>query len=78
VIDRRTFLAGTGAVLLAVPLGAEAQQAAKIYKIGILTADSPRIKIVRQRTGLDLLPNLPDPQKGQLESVVAPDLWASN
>jgi putative ABC transport system substrate-binding protein len=39
VIDRRTFLAGTGAVLLAVPLAAEAQQAGKIYKIGILTAD---------------------------------------
>ena len=28
-MDRRTFLAGTGAVLLAAPLAAEAQQAAK-------------------------------------------------
>jgi hypothetical protein len=28
VIERRTFLAGTGAVLLAVPLAVEAQQAA--------------------------------------------------
>jgi putative ABC transport system substrate-binding protein len=36
VIDRRTFLAGTGAVLLAVPLAAEAQQAGKAYRIGIL------------------------------------------
>jgi hypothetical protein len=27
MIDRRAFLAGTGAVLLAAPLGAEAQQA---------------------------------------------------
>jgi hypothetical protein len=29
VIDRRTFLAGTGAVLLAAPLVGEAQQAAE-------------------------------------------------
>ena len=36
MIDRRTFLAGTGAVLLAAPLAAEAQQAWKIYRIGIL------------------------------------------
>jgi len=33
VIDRRTFLAGTGAVLLAAPLAAEAQQAGKVYRI---------------------------------------------
>jgi putative tryptophan/tyrosine transport system substrate-binding protein len=36
VIDRRTFLAGTGAVLLAAPLAAEAQQAGKVYRIGLL------------------------------------------
>jgi putative ABC transport system substrate-binding protein len=36
VIDRRTFLAGTGAVLLAAPLAAGAQQAGKVYRIGIL------------------------------------------
>jgi ABC-type uncharacterized transport system substrate-binding protein len=36
VIDRRTFLAGTGAVLLAAPFAAEAQSGAKIPKIGIL------------------------------------------
>jgi len=30
VIDRRTFLAGTGAVLLATPLAAEAQPAGKV------------------------------------------------
>jgi putative ABC transport system substrate-binding protein len=35
VINRRTFLAGTGAVLLAAPLAA-AQQARKVYKIGYL------------------------------------------
>jgi putative ABC transport system substrate-binding protein len=38
VIDRRTFLAGTGAVLLAAPLAVEAQRARKVYKIGFLFA----------------------------------------
>ena len=37
MIDRRTFLAGTGAVLLAAPLAAEAQQAGKVYRIGFLS-----------------------------------------
>jgi hypothetical protein len=36
VIDRRTFLAGTGAVLLAAPLAAEAQQAGTVRQIGSL------------------------------------------
>jgi len=36
VIDRRTFLAGTGAVLLAAPLATEAQQLGKVYRVGIL------------------------------------------
>jgi putative ABC transport system substrate-binding protein len=36
VINRRTFLAGSGAVLLAAPFAAEAQQAAKIARIGWL------------------------------------------
>jgi putative ABC transport system substrate-binding protein len=36
VIDRRTFLAGTGTVLLAAPLGVEAQQAGKVWRIGSL------------------------------------------
>jgi putative ABC transport system substrate-binding protein len=40
VIDRRTFLAGTGAVLLAAPLAAEAQQA-KVYRVGLLSQSSP-------------------------------------
>jgi hypothetical protein len=35
-MDRRTFLAGTGAVLLAAPLTAEGQQAGRVYRIGIL------------------------------------------
>jgi putative tryptophan/tyrosine transport system substrate-binding protein len=37
-MERRTFLAGTGAVLLAAPLAAEAQQAGKVYKIGYLSS----------------------------------------
>jgi putative ABC transport system substrate-binding protein len=41
LIDRRTFLVGTGAVLLAAPLAAEAQQAGKIPKIGYLSGFSP-------------------------------------
>jgi putative ABC transport system substrate-binding protein len=36
-MNRRAFLAGTGAVLLAAPLAAEAQ-AAKVHKIGLLPA----------------------------------------
>jgi hypothetical protein len=39
-MNRRTFLAGTGAVLLAGPLATEAQQAKKVWRVGILsTAD---------------------------------------
>src|ERR1700730_1763510 len=40
MIDRRTFLAGTGAALLAVPLAAEAQQTGRIYRIGWLSPPS--------------------------------------
>jgi len=40
VIDRRTFLAGTGAMLLTAPLAAEAQQAGKVHRIGLLTWDT--------------------------------------
>jgi putative ABC transport system substrate-binding protein len=36
LIDRRTFLAGAGAALLATPLVAEAQQADKVARIGYL------------------------------------------
>ena len=35
-MDRRTFLAGTGAVLLAAPLAAGAQQPGKVYRVGFL------------------------------------------
>jgi putative ABC transport system substrate-binding protein len=37
MIARRTFLAGTGAVLLAAPLSAQAQQTGKVYRIGYLS-----------------------------------------
>ena len=36
-MDRRTFLAGTGAVLLATPLAAEAQQTNKVYRVGLVS-----------------------------------------
>jgi putative ABC transport system substrate-binding protein len=39
-MERRTFLAGTGAVLLAAPLAAKAQQAGKVARIGVLGTKS--------------------------------------
>jgi putative tryptophan/tyrosine transport system substrate-binding protein len=42
VIDRRTFLAGTGAVFLAAPLAVEAQQTGKVWRIGILAPGIPQ------------------------------------
>jgi putative ABC transport system substrate-binding protein len=48
MIDRRTFLAGTSAVLLAAPLGAEAQQASGVPRLGWLSPAS----------AVDGLPNL--------------------
>ena len=47
-MERRTFLAGTGAVLLAAPLAAEAQQAGKVYTLGIL---SPNLSPPPERRG---------------------------
>jgi ABC-type uncharacterized transport system substrate-binding protein len=40
-VNRRTFLAGTGAVLLAAPLAAEGQQAVTIPRIGLLGDATP-------------------------------------
>jgi putative tryptophan/tyrosine transport system substrate-binding protein len=48
VIDRRTFLAGTGAVLLAAPLDTEAQQAAKVPRIGFLAGNLAAIPHLRE------------------------------
>ena len=39
-MDRRMFLAGAAAVL-ATPLAAEAQQAAKVYRIGVILTSAP-------------------------------------
>ena len=36
MMHRRTFLTGTGAVLLAAPFTADAQQAGKVWRIGVL------------------------------------------
>ena len=41
MIDRRTFLAGTGAALLAAPLVAEAQPAGNVSRIGFLFYGAP-------------------------------------
>jgi len=48
LIDRRTFLAGTGAVLLTAPLAAEAQQqaAGRVPRIGFLIQGEPSAPIV--------------------------------
>jgi ABC-type uncharacterized transport system substrate-binding protein len=48
-VDRRTFLAGTGAMIVAAPLTAEAQQAGKVYRIGVLhlTPDLSRMEAFR-------------------------------
>ena len=40
MIDRRTFLAGTGTVLLAAPLTAEAQTTRNVQRIGYLSVTS--------------------------------------
>ena len=40
-MDRRTFLAGTGAMLLSAPLAAEARQAGRVYRIGIDPGECP-------------------------------------
>jgi putative tryptophan/tyrosine transport system substrate-binding protein len=45
VIDRRTFLAGTGAVLLAGPFTAAAQQA-RVYRVGVVLQGGPYLGAV--------------------------------
>jgi len=41
-MGRRTFLAGTGAVFLAAPLTAKAQQAGKMVRVGSLIVGPPQ------------------------------------
>jgi putative ABC transport system substrate-binding protein len=62
-MDRRTFLAGTGAVLLAAPLAAEGQQGGKAYQIGFLPAGASlahRRQLDALREGLRALGYVPD------------------
>src|SRR5215813_3650960 len=42
VIDRRAFITTVGASLLAAPLAIQAQQAGKVWWIGVLTTGDPR------------------------------------
>jgi putative tryptophan/tyrosine transport system substrate-binding protein len=64
VIDRRTFLAGTGAVLLAAPLAAEAQPAGKVPRVGYVTSSARTVNVdffdqalrdLGYRTGQDVI-----------------------
>jgi ABC-type uncharacterized transport system substrate-binding protein len=53
-MERRTFLAGTGAVLVAAPLAAEGQQAGKVYRLGLLFPFAPAPS--EQKTSAILIP----------------------
>ncbi len=44
MIDRRTFLTGTGAALVAAPLATQAQQKGKVYRIALLPDFRPAIE----------------------------------
>jgi len=46
VIDRRTFMAGTGAVVLGAPLMADAQPAGKVYRVGLVFTTAPVSEMV--------------------------------
>ena len=53
MIDRRTFLAGTGAALLNAPFAAQAQQTGKVYRVGwiigsSISASAPLVDAFRQ------------------------------
>jgi putative ABC transport system substrate-binding protein len=55
MMERRAFLAGTSAVLLAAPLAAEAQQVRKVHRIGFIGNANPtegRIPVDALRQGL--------------------------
>jgi putative ABC transport system substrate-binding protein len=73
MMDRRTFLAGTGAVLLATPLGVEAQPAGKVWRIGFL-GDGSR----DDRVGISLEPfreGLRDLGYVDGKNVIIEDRW---
>ena len=63
MIDRRTFLIGTGAVLLAAPLAAEGQSPLKVHQIGFLPSGASaahRRQLEALREGLRALGYVPD------------------
>jgi hypothetical protein len=47
-VNRRTFLAGTGAVLLAAPLAAEGQQAAKLRQLMMAQINAQNVYMANQ------------------------------
>ena len=70
-MDRRTFLTGTGAVLLAAPLAAEAPQAAKTARIGLLSlASGPN-------PHLDMFPGLRELGWVEGQNLVVEYRWAA-
>ena len=58
MISRRAFLASLTGSLLAAPLAAKAQQAGKVYRIGILFFGSPANTIEAQEAFRDGLRDL--------------------
>src|SRR6266536_5471008 len=56
-MDRRTFLAGTGAVVLTAPLAVQAQQAKEVWRIGFLAAGTAPTSLAKGpfRQGLEAL-----------------------
>jgi putative ABC transport system substrate-binding protein len=53
-MNRRTFLAGTAAVLLAAPLAAEAPQAKRVWRLGVLDPGFSQTEDTWQRSALVL------------------------
>jgi hypothetical protein len=51
-MDRRAFVVGSGAALLAAPLAAEAQQAGKVWRIGILSPSTMPSETARRQSPL--------------------------
>jgi putative ABC transport system substrate-binding protein len=70
-MDRRTFLGGTSAVILAAPLVGEAQQQAKTARIGILSlAAGPN-------PNMDIFPGLRELGWIEGQNMVVEYRWAA-
>ena len=59
-MDCRSFLAGAGTVLLAVPLHAEAQQPGKVYRVAIIALYLPVADVLTDPIGRQFLHALRD------------------